>query len=932
MKTGRLDVRKSLVNLIFIGFFTGSGFIQAQDLADRGVLSGIVISVADGSFLVNAKVKIYPGEFTVGTNLDGIFEIELPGGKYDIEVSQEGFLDYRVEGVEVKSGETTYQDIAIAPQGLNLGSVTVTANVVKASTEALLIERKSLSTLSDFIGSQEMGKLVGGGAADVMERVTGVTVVDSKYVFVRGLGERYSSTMLNGSVIPSTQPDKKVISMDMLPASLLENVRTDKSYTPDQPGEFSGGTVRAETKDLPSEASMKLSISQGFGTNTTFNDFLTYPGGGKWDWLGFGKGSRSLPSQVPGERIFESGRFTEGGYTAEQLQEIGRSFSNVWTPAATRSALPNSGINFFAGNTFGKVGLVLAYSYANKFNNQKEIRNFYRIGEGSRLEPLHNFDFDYSTYSVRQGLTANFAYQLTDYNRFFVRNFYTKDTSDESRFFSGYDGDNYTDVRNQRLRYVEEGIYSGQVGGEHYIGILNDSFIEWKLTYSRSSLDEPNMREASYEERGASMVLANEPQSAFIMDSGLSETMWEPSIDWNTFFNLDWAAITFKAGASYRDREREFGSRRFRFAQGSDTNDLDLTLPVEQLVNTDNIRPTLFQIQETTRNSDAYGASQITRAGYGMLDASMGDWRFIGGLRIESNSQLVDTFDPFDPGNADTFTSARLNDTDLLGSIASIYRLNDSMNLRGSFARTVNRPQFREMSPFEFTDISGGQSVVGNPELKRAVILNYDFRWEWFLGNSELVSVSYFHKNFDDPIERYIEPTSTLRASFLNADKARNSGFELDMRKNLGSIGSSYFSANMNFTFVDSSVTIPQEALNVLTTLERPLSGQSKYVFNGILEWQIPEARSMARLMFNYQSSRIIDVGALGLPDIYESGYPKLDAVFMKDLSSRWGLKLSARNLLDEAHEFTQGGLIYRSYNTGREFTVGISYDFFSEN
>ena len=926
-------MRKLLISLLIVGYLSWFSPALAQVPAERGSLSGIVISVSDGSFVVNAKVTISPGEMTVGTNLDGIFEIELPPGKYDIRVNQEGFLEYQVSGVTVKAGESTYQDIAIAPQGLDLGSVTVTADVIKASAEALLIERKSLPTLSDAIGSQEMSKLVGGGASDVMERVTGVTVVDSKYVFVRGLGERYSSTMLNGSVIPSTQPDKKVVAMDMLPASLLENVRTDKSYTPDQPGEFSGGTVRAETKDLPSEATMKISVSQGFGTNTTFDDFLTYPGGSDWDWLGFGKGARRLPAQVPNERIFASSRFTEGGYDAEELQAIGQSFSNVWTPSASRSALPNTGLNFSAGNTFGNLGMVLAYSYSNKFHNQQEERKFYQVGYQENLEEYHNYDFDYSTYSVRQGLTANFAYQLGDFNRLLFRNFYTRDSSDEARFFEGFDGEVYTRVSNQRLRYVEEGIYSGQLGGEHYIGALNDSFFEWKLTYSRSSLDEPNMREASYEERsGTSMVLANEPQSTFIMNSGLTETMWEPAIDWNTFFNLDWVSMSVKIGASYRNREREFSSRRFRFSHGPNINDLDLSQSVETLLSPENINPNQFEVEETTRSSDAYGADQITRAGYGMLDASMGDWRFIGGLRLESNSQLVDTYDPFDPGNADTFTSARLNDTDLLGSFAAVYRMNDSMNLRGSFARTVNRPQFREMSPFEFTDISGGLAVVGNPDLRRAVILNYDLRWEWYLEDDELFSFSFFHKDFDSPIERFLEPTATLRLSYLNAEKARNSGFEVDLRKNIGSIGSTFFTTNVNFTFVDSNVTIPQESLNVLTTYDRPLAGQSKYVVNGILEWQLPEVRSLARVLFNYHSSRIVDVGALGLPDVHEEGYPKLDAIFMKDLSPAWSLKISGRNLLDQPHEYTQGGLLYRKYSTGQEISVGISYDFFAEN
>ena len=406
--------------------------------------------------------------------------------------------------------------------------------------------------------------MVGSDASDVMQRVTGVSIVDNKYVYIRGLGERYSSTMLNGAVVPSTRPDKKVIPMDLFPAALMQNIRTEKFYTPDQPGEFSGGLVKMNTVDFPRSPILKLSYGTSFGSTTTFKDFADYPGGSR-DWLGFDDGTRSLPSGIPNQRLTRRGRFSNTGFTPDELQGFGQSFSNVWTPHGGQNAIPNQSFNFMAGNTFGKLGVVLALSHGNKWHRQQESRNYYRSAVQGKLSPLREYEMDFSTRSILTGITANFAYELTDNNRIQFQNFFSKDTSDESRFFEGFDSDGQQRVRNQRIRMIEEDVGSTKVSGEHYLTALGNSFLTWRLSYSLSTLDEPDLREALYEERNDRFLLADESQSGFRLFNDLDENIWEPGLDWTTYFNRGIMNSSIKVGASYRSRQRDFLSRRFRF-------------------------------------------------------------------------------------------------------------------------------------------------------------------------------------------------------------------------------------------------------------------------------------------------------------------------------------------------------------------------------
>jgi len=899
----------------------------------NGVLKGFVLDMGTGSTLHGVVLEILPGPQTVETDLDGLFSIELPPGQYQLTARKPGYRSWNLGQFAIKAGQETWQEIPLSPEsGVLQETVEVVATTEKATVQAILSERKSLATLSDGIGRQEMSLVPGGDGAEVMQRVTGVSIVDNKYVFVRGLGERYSATQLNGSQIPSTQPDKKVIAMDLFPASLLENIQTEKSYTPDQPGEFAGGVVKVNTLDFPRQKTFKLTYGTSLNSLTTFGP-LQESVSGKYDFWGFDDGSRSLPSSIPPQKVVRKTIFSPG-YTRPELQEFGRSFANDWSFRDSRKAIPGQKFNIVAGNSWGPLGIVLAVNHGTDFETREEHQTYYKIGADGVLDPFNDYSFKIGSTKARTSGTANVAYRLSKDHKILFRNFYTHDGADEARYFDGFNADIGAPLRNYRLRFSEESIYSGQLGGEHYLGFLGNSLFEWTLTRANSRMDEPDLRETLYEYRPAqdAFVLANESQSGFRQFMNLREKIWDPDVRLTTFFQSGGWVGSFKFGTAYRDRNRDFESRRFRFIPVS-TKGIDLTQSPENIFTSANIRPDGFELREETRNTDAYTAKQITRSYYAMADMALGRWRFVGGARYEDDMQRVSTFEPFTPDKVTVGTE--LANADVLPALNVIYQLNTQMSLRASASKTLNRPEFRELAPFDFTDVVGGRSVQGYAGLRRATIQNYDVRWEWYPGPVDLISASFFYKRFKDPIERIVEATAQLRTSFRNAEKADNYGFEVDFRRSLGflSPGLEDFSLNANYTFVDSQVTIPDEGIIIQTNLIRPLAGQSRHVFNGIFEYTHPRWGTVARLLGNFQGQRISDVGALGLPDIIEAGYTRLDAIALQPLGAdrKWGLKIAAENLLDEEVRFLQGGLPQRYFKTGRTLSISISYSFFDE-
>lgn len=908
-----------------------AGQARAQD----GTLDGTVYDITTGDIVRGVEIEIVGTDITTTSDLDGAFRARVPVGTYRIRATAEGYFPVEFEDeLTITAAAPAYIDVLMDPMVSTTTEITVTATTIEeSSAESALLERRSAPAVSDIISAREISSNGDSDAAGAMSRVVGASTVEGKYLVVRGLSERFSNTQLNGSRLPSTETDRKVVPLDLFPADLIDNIKLEKTFTPDQPGEFAGALVDIETVEFPVGPTLEFSMTQGFNSMTTGKNYLDYPGG-QYDWLGFGDSRRHLPSNIPGERVIRGGAFSDFGFTPEQVEVFGESFENVWETRTRDNAYPNQSWSLTAGNSFGNLGIVYAFTYGNKLQNDEIDQSYYSLGETEDdLVEFHDYQINSTTNTVRLGNTLNLAYKLNGNHKLLFKNLFSKNTSDEARFFSGYNSDFVADIRNERLRFIEETLYSGQVAGEHFFSGFG-GLVEWRLAYSRADRDEPDMRETLYVfSTGANdFRLRDQTQSGFRQFVETSDKIWEPGFDVSKFLTSGSFTGTLKGGASFTIQDRYFNARRFRFTHRS-TSGLDLTQSPETLLSPEFIGPN-FEIREDTRATDQYFGDQEIAAGYGMADLQFGSrWRVIGGARVERSEQTLDSFDLFaiDP----TVVSTDLDDTDWLPSINVVYAATTRMNVRVAFSQTVNRPNFRELAPFDFTDVTGGFSVFGNPDLVRTKIDNYDVRWEWFTSGTDLVALSVFYKEFEDPIEQTFQPTAQLRLSFVNVDNAQNWGFETEIRQQLGRLSEalSDFSVSANYTFVDSEVKYGDDIdLSLVTSLERPLAGQSRHIFNTAFEYNNSRIGNNSRILYNYVGERISDVGALGLPDIYESGQHLMDFVMRQRIGgedSPIELKFSIDNILDDEKEFTQGGLPYRVYKRGRTFSIGMSYDFF---
>ena len=898
---------------------------------ETGTVSGTVFDATTGQPVRQAQISIegQPDKKAAGDS-DGRYKLDLPAGKYTIRFSAPEYTDTIVDAVDVTGGNVVEASTVMTNKSaVTSVDVVETIGAVAANAGAALVERKLASSVSDSISSEEIRNTVASDAAGALEKVTGVSVVDGGYVYVRGLGERYSATMLNNSILPTTEPEKRVVPLDLFPASLIDSIKILKTYSADLPGEFSGGLVQLQTIEFPTQKTLTASVSYGFNTVTTFNRFGSFAGGGR-DWTGFGTSSQGLPSVIPDDK-----RLIVGNFSDQEFQQFGRAFSPNYESRPIASIRPTQTYSVVGGNTFGRVGIVGALTFTNSPQRTPEARRFL-VNSGAGTPQVFS---DYPTFnsdneSIRLGAVLNVAFRLTPNNKIVIRNTATRDTDKESRMFEGLNGGTNNYIRDTRLRWTERGLLSTSVEGEHLVSRLSNSLFHWQFTWSGSTRDEPDLREVIYgRDEGASVDrFLNLPESGMRFFSKLQDRVYEPQADWSRPFYFGGIGGVVKAGFRGTIRSRDFNSRRFRYFPVR-AQTLDFNLPPNELFSADNIRPDGFVMREITRGTDSYDASMNIYGGYTVVDLSLGGrWRAQFGVRVEDADIRVNTIDPLIPGGIPA--AANLYNRDYLPGINLTYALSPRQNLRLGYGRTVNRPDFRELSPFEFTNVVGGYSTVGNPDLLRATIDNFDVRWEWFLGGNQVLAASYFYKKFTDPIEQIYRPTaSELRQSFLNVAGANNQGFELEVRRGLGVVSRklSAFALQANFTFVNSDVSIPVDRFPQLTSRNRPMVGQSRFIYNAVAEWAKPKWRSSARFYANSVSRRITDVGTFQLPDVYQERSVFLDFVYQLSLSEtgKYKVRLTGENLGDNLYRYTQADFVIRQFQLGRTFSVGLSYSFF---
>ncbi len=935
----------------------------SQDAGSK--IIGRVLSADSGEPLAYANVSVFKTNPAAGDTLgapfggamtaqDGSYRIVCPPGSYRLVIGFVGFNQQKIYGIDVADRAAATVDVSLTSNAMTLETIEVQSTRERASDMAILAKQKRAPAVSDGIGAQQIKKSPDSNAADVLKRVTGVSTVGGKYIYVRGLGERYSATQVNGSTISSPEPNKKVVPLDIFAAGLLDNVVIQKTYTPDQPGEFAGGVVNLSTRDFPGQRIWELSVSTGSNSETSSNDFLHYEGSDT-DFLGFDDGARGLPDLVQklakNKKLEQRGIFDPAGkgFSSDTLAMLGQSFSNTWGVERADRALSNYGLNATYGDEipiFGRtMGLIASASYTNSAQTTQAVERVF-TDDGTSVR--NDFETTTSEAATLWGAILNSSYRLNQFNTLNLRSMYNRSSEDEVRFAQGYADDWSRNAELTRLQYVERGVLTSSLGMNHTITPLRNSTLEWKVSYSNAERNEPDRREYAYEEN--SRLVRDEDDR--IVDTLQVYEMSSRSRPSRQFGSMDedergyeaalsvpfrqWSGLEakFKGGAVLKNRDRSFEWRRFGYElptlQGGGINrDSVLALPAAEFLGVDMIggpadtRDHVW-LRENTNETDAYLASQDQTAGFLMVDLPLSQrLRSVVGARVENAEMSNRTYDRFSGLES---TSAKLDDQDVLPALNLTYSLNEDANLRAAFSRTVSRPDLRELSSFALQDVVTRVQEIGNPDLKRALISNYDLRYETYPTSSEMAAVSVFYKDFENAIEKSVLLGSLPVYKPVNAKSASVLGAEFEGRVGLGRLSSRLESLflNANLTIVESEAEL-DESTGVQFSNRRPLEGQSPYVINSGIYYASSSGKTNAAFLYNRFGRRLQRVGLEVTPDIYEEARGSLDFTLAHAFRT-FRVKLSARNLTNEETQYAHenAGTTYAA-RTGRSISFAVS-------
>lgn len=898
--------------------------ILSQAEENQGLLRGI-ITADTGENISEATLVVGDTDIKTQTDANGRYQLDLPSGTYTISIEHPDY-NFETINVEISPGEAVTRDVELAGMGMfKMDEVRVTATHMKGSLPAFMQEERASPDVVDALSAEQMSRAGDTYVTDGLKRVTGLTLVEDKYVYVRGLGERYSSVLLNGARLSSTDPTRRVLELDFIPGDILDGIIVQKSYSPDIPASFGGGTILLKPKSYPEEFYCKLSATTGFREDTTFEDGNTYDGG-DLDWLGVDDDTRHYPKTTPHKADW-------GMYSPAVIEAMGENFDQTYE-VEEHTVPPDMDFSVTAGNQFrpgdgqNKFGFMASVRYSQEYQlTDQEWRNF-----DADQDVIHDYDLDWSDRSVNTGAFLNLGASLGKHHKLSSTTMLLRDTLDATRLREGYFSDWDQDVRETELIWLERQTLTQQISGEHDFPRVGNLGLDWQYTYSEGDREEPDRREYTYvyDERQGIWELPIE------QDARNSRT-WSDMEDVTNDFSVDLELPTefleetkFKTGFKLVDKDRDFDMRRFtflpqRFNENFDTGILDN--PMEDVLSDAHINPDEFVISEITRPSDEYSAEQTITSYYLMADTRITpSFGLTGGVRYENSDQEVESFDQ----NGNRF-DAELDVNDYFPSISATWFVGgkDKTKVRLAYSSTTNRPDFKELSKAEYTDPVTDLLVVGNPDLKESDIESYDLRFEHFFSANENIALSLFYKEFDQPIERIRKAAVIQTSGFINSDEADLYGVEVEALKYLDFVkGFENFFIGGNFSWIDSEVTIPEAEKEVLTNEDRELQGQPEWIVNVNFGYENMKKGIVATLLYNIAGEEISELGTFGRDDIYKQPVSRLDFVYRQEFAKNWRIRFEAENLLDPEIEWEQDGNVTRSYEEGRKFAFGFDYIF----
>lgn len=928
-----MEIHQTYRKICIAGAFLCGTFIFAQ----THILEGRVLDDKDNSPVEGVTVSINDKQVT--TDVSGNFSVYLdPKLTYTLKISNAQYQSKEISDVSL-SEENTHLDILLhrlEAKESNIEGVVLKSSAKKESIASTIALQKNSAVVSQVIGVEAIKKSPDRNTGEVLKRVSGVSLLEGKYIVVRGLSDRYNQAMLNGIQLSSTEPDKKTFSFDLFPANVIETLVINKAFIPEYTGEWAGGLIQVNTKDIPAKNFFNMQV--GVGANSiTINREFAIQKSGKYDFLGIDDKGRALPSGFPTKNAF-------GILSEAQKTDFGKGYvknfdyNNLSWPE-NLSFQADGGFNT---KVFGKeLGVIAVLNYSNLKRRTDTKNRFFTInGENADV----NFDYSTDKYTneVILGSMLNLSLKLNANNKISLKNIITHTGVNHVSLRTGkdfeFDPINGTNIIARELGFKETTFYNSTINGNHKFTGLN---LNWYGSFGILDQYLPMLQRLQYNEY---TNLPGSPYLALIsnglsqksgsfFNSNLNDYLYNAGADLSKSFELFGQKQTVKAGYLFQVKDRIYNARPFS-VQLQGFNQALLAQSFETIFNPSNFgsNSNQFTFNEIAGNQYRYIANTILNAGFLQLDNNITDWiRAVWGVRVENFDQLIGSTKKSD----DRFVYSKV--TDFLPALNLTFKLNDKMNVRIAGSQTVVRPEFRELSPLAYYDFDLGATVIGNKDLQRTKITNADLRWEFYPRTGEIISVAGFYKNFKNPIEVYFNQSGAGTSNtfnFLNAEKANAYGAEFEFRRKLDFAGFlQNFTAGGNFSYIHNRVK------DTKTNTDRPMQGQSPYTVNASLQYDNSKLGLSSTVLFNVIGRRILYVGNDQVPPIWEAPRPLLDYQIAKKIwNNKAEIKLNISDILNqrakyyhdlnnnEKYDKTDALAIERLTGTNISLTLGYSF------
>jgi len=909
----KLTIMRSLSTLLAFVIFSLSAAAQ------KGKIEGKITDTKTGTPVAGVTVLIKETGKGTSTDLDGrfVFNIEI-GKKYTITISSTNYESKEITEVETGSDGIAHIDVALTPKTKTGETVVVRATSARReSTNALISFQKNTNTVASVISAEAIRRSPDKNTGEVLKRTPGASLQDGKFIVVRGLADRYNQAMLNGILLTSTEPDRKTFSFDLIPASMIDNIVINKAFVPEYPGEWAGGLIQVNTKDIPSKNFFNVQVGTGFNSQTIGKTFYKDQGG-KTDWLGFDDGTRNLPAAYTRKAEFDI-------LTPAEKTAIGKQMRNAWAPITTTAPLnmsfqANGG---FSTTVFGKkLGGIFGVIY-NKSNKYLKLLNRYNAIDAltNVVSVVTDYNDDKYQQDVTVGALGSLSLLLNPKNKISVKAIVNVNSPNSVSLRNGLDYSRTEQLKGSEFTFKENTFFTGQITGEH--NIVKALKLKWYGAFNILDGYIPDQRRILYSkpinsQNPYNLVLSNSlsQQSGSRIYQSLSDYIYTGGGDMAYTFNWGKQSQTIKGGYMLQIKDRLYDAQLFANYLPNDNPALR-ALPADQVfaaANFGNGTDNKIAFDAIKGNSFRYLANTILNAGFLQMDNQISkSLRVVWGLRVENYDQLVGSVKKWDPRHSYSKV------TDFLPGVNATFKLDAKSNLRLSGSQTIIRPELRELSSLNLYDFELNASVSGNPTLKRTKVSNYDIRYELYPRSGEVLTMGIFYKDFENAIEQYFNGSGGGASSFtyLNAKKATSYGVEVELRKKLD-----FAKALKNFTFQANASYIKSNVKDATINLDRSLQGQSPYILNFGLLYDLEKAGFNATLLFNQIGERIYLVGDIqgGAPDIYEAPRPVLDLQLAKKIiKNKAELRMNISDMLNQTQYFYQ--------NTGSKLTFQKSTD-----